>query len=172
MGRKGFGWMKMRLGTFGRLGKKMLASHIPTCLPVEVGMNEQVDASLGYVGFDPFLCGFGQVSTALGFSHFMQPCGRPCGHRGYTDQITRGSGFVAGRESNEAGYWELAGGLQGSAGLRWAGTPAPWCRGSVLQLALAGSGPSGGGGGRWISVCRTVTSPLLLNVVKLERLLI
>lgn len=75
-------------------------------------------------------------------------------------------------KANEAGYWELAGGLQGSAGLRWAGTPAPWCRGSVLQLALAGSGPSGGGGGRWISVCRTVTSPLLLNVVKLERLLI
>lgn len=30
----------------------------------------------------------------------------------------------------------------------------------------------GGGGGKWISVCRTVTSLLLLNVVKLERLLI
>lgn len=28
----------------------------------------------------------------------------------------------------------------------------------------------GGGGGKWISVCRTVTSLLLLNVVKLERL--
>lgn len=150
----------------------MLASYISTCLPVEVGMNEQVDASLGYVGFDPFLCGFGQVSTALAFSHFMQPWGRPCGHRGYTDKSRGVQVLWQEGKANEAGYWELAGRLQGSAGLRWAGTPAPWCRGSVLQLALAGSGPSGGGGGRWISVCRTVTSPLLLNVVKLERLLI
>lgn len=157
--------MKMRrLGCIWKMWGKILASQV-TCLSV-IQWEWRSRWNTGH-GVIPHACGVGQVS-ASGFIHL---------HLGEI-RVNLLAWWIELRDLVKGKQWDFNSREAGCAGNWWAGSER-------LVRAAAGSGAStliwragpeicviGGGGGKWISVCRAVTTLLLLNVVKLERLLI